>query len=64
MRLNKCNHKFQPRYDEKWTTVIEELADKHHTMTQGHASAMVPYVKERIYIYDICIKCGQIVKRV
>ncbi|MHA1592374.1 MAG: hypothetical protein ACTSUP_07885 [Candidatus Heimdallarchaeaceae archaeon] len=58
-----CKHKFQPRYDDKYVTVIEEILSKGQVIEQVGAPLAVPYLKEHTYIYDICIKCGKIIKR-
>lgn len=59
-----CKHKFQPRYDCKWTTVMEELQNsKAAGEIRGGYRIAEPYMKEKTYIYDICVKCGQTIKR-
>ena len=62
--MKPCKHKFQARYDEKWTTLIEELVTKGQSFNQVGSDVTKPYLKEKNYIYDICIRCGKIVKRV
>ena len=59
-----CKHKFRPRYDEVWTTVIGEMQNSmYEGKTKGGSLLAEPYLKEKTYIHDICVKCGQIVKR-
>lgn len=60
--MNPYKHKFQPRYDERYTTAIEELSKaKGIDEAEGHITK--PYLKEKIYIHDICVKCGTLVCR-
>jgi len=51
-------HKFQPRYSEKWTTAVEEVIRSGVTnIESGNAT---PYLKEKTYVHDVCVKCGMI----
>ena len=57
LKMKKCKHKFQPRYNRKWSTDVNDVV-KHC----GHAKGLYgePYLKEETYIHDICVKCGEI----
>ena len=53
-----CKHKYQPRYDEEWTTdATESVKMRADTKVKGKAQ---PYLKTKTYIHDICVKCGDI----
>ena len=61
--MNKCEkkHKYKPRYNEIYTTTIEEISKQGQGCKIHEADSVTrPYLKERIYIYDICVKCGDI----
>ena len=50
-------NKFKPRYDyifPEWFSRISSI--------KGN-SEQLKVLKEKIYIYDICIRCGKIIKR-
>ena len=62
--MKTCKHKFLPRYDEHRTTIIEETIKGKSLETIKCSSIMCrPYLKNKIYVHDICIKCGMIIKR-
>ncbi len=65
--MKECDsskHKFQPRYDEFWSTITEEtLKRKDLISMEGSASMDKPYLKSKVYIHDICVKCGAVIKR-
>ena len=44
-------HKFQARYSEKFHDIINR-------MTSGRGIDMNDF-KERVYVCDVCIKCGK-----
>lgn len=52
-----CKHKFQPRYNRKWSTALKDLLDAGLSLTSlgGHAK---PYLAEETYVCDVCTKCG------
>lgn len=58
--MKKCKHKFQPRYNEVYTTIAEEFAKLPGPIELSGGSSAIPYLKEKTYVYDICIKCGEI----
>ena len=64
----KCKHKFKPRYTKIYSSLIEEKLDilaKHGgKITVGSMpwEAGERELKEKIYIYDVCVKCGMIIK--
>lgn len=64
--MNSCKHEFQPRYDEKWTTAFKEVIKSNSGIGvkyEGNGKGITePYLNERTYIYDICVKCGEIKK--
>jgi hypothetical protein len=47
-------HKFEPRYDR-------ELPE-HLEIKNGYPEAIEAF-KNSIYVYDICVRCGKIIKR-
>ena len=62
-----CRHKFKPRYDSglKIAEPLKTLADK---LLSDNCSPEVwaqfnkvvgQFKKTKIYIYDICVKCGE-----
>lgn len=59
--MKKCRHKYKPRYNRKWTTVLEQVIDKLKEFKLPN-SAGTPYMCEETYIYDICVKCGDVKK--
>lgn len=61
--MKKCKHRFKPRYNEKYTTLLEELVKLKREVNRLDDKLMVPYLKEKLYIYDICSRCGQIIKK-
>lgn len=61
-------HKFRPRYDEEYSSLTEEnlkLLAKTGGKISNSASPLMceRSLKRKTYIYDICIKCGKIIKR-
>lgn len=54
--MKKCNHKFQPRYNRKWSTDIQEVV-KSKVAWEGLDGRA--YLQEETYVCDICIKCGE-----
>ena len=61
--MGQCKHKFKARYDEKYSTVAERLL-KHGTRLKGNGCDLTePYMTERTYVHDICVKCGEVRKR-
>jgi len=58
----ECKHKFKPRYTEIYSSVIEELSKTGSVRTSYPWQAGQRSLKEKRYIYDICIKCGKTIK--
>jgi len=64
MACKDGKHKFQPRYDEVYSSVIEELSKigdlsfNNMPWQSGERG-----IKSRTYVHDVCVKCGEIVKR-
>ncbi len=53
-------HDFQPRYDvvaPKW------LAKETRRDWLAHAGVPIEHLHERIYVHDICVRCGKVVSR-
>jgi hypothetical protein len=50
----KCRHKFRPRYDTRFPE-----REFHINASTGD----IDDLKEEIYVCDICIKCGKVIKR-
>ena len=48
-------HQFEPRYDE----VLPSAVDTFFQTITGPADA----IKNKIYVMDICVKCGEQAKR-
>jgi len=66
MSLNKCRHRFEPRYTSGLTD-SEVLARMSATLLSSDCSEVVwrqfnktvlEYRKAKVYIGDICRKCG------
>ena len=63
----RCRHKFQPRYDSALTLVetLKTLADKLLSdncpaeIWAQFNKVVTQYRKTKIYVYDICVKCGE-----
>jgi len=49
------SHQFEPRYDE----VLPSVADTFFQTITGPADA----IKNKIYVMDVCVKCGEQIKR-
>ena len=60
-----CKHKFEPRYDEEYSTGLNDVVESQHRSTELDVGGAVctSYLKKRTYIHDICVKCGDIIKR-
>ena len=54
--MDKCKHKFEPRYDEKPNTMHLET---EHTSPENFRKLI--YYK--VYVKDVCIKCGKEIKK-
>jgi len=59
--MDKCidglTHKFEPRYDTKQR--VEEIATSRDSCGMATRSASSPVLEDKIFIYDICTKCGK-----
>lgn len=53
-----CKHKFRPRYNRKWSTLMNDIVTKGISVDHMKGYPGEPYLKEETYIYDICMKCG------
>jgi len=71
MSLNECRHRFEPRYTSRLTD-SEVLARMAATLLSSDCSEVVwkqfnrtvlEYRKAKVYIGDICRKCGHKVDR-
>ena len=64
----KCKHKFKPRYTKIYSSLVEEklaiMAKCGEKITIGSMpwQAGERTLKEIRYIYDICVKCGKVIK--
>ena len=58
----ECRHKFEPRYHEKWPKMESE--DIMYVMRNEDliVEGRINDCQEKIYVYDICVNCGKIVK--
>lgn len=61
--MKQCKHKFQPRYDRKWSTALNDLLACHEAIKMVEAPSNTPYLKEETYVFDICVKCGNTIGR-
>ncbi len=54
----------QPRYSRKWSTGLKDAIDsgRQQSLSGALPDLTAGYVQEETYIYDICIKCGYVVK--
>jgi hypothetical protein len=54
--MKNCKHKFEPRYDEILPAEIN--------FGGGYGGrTFIEALKTKKYIYDICVRCGKIIKR-
>jgi hypothetical protein len=51
-----CKHKFQPRYDE-----VEN--QRRFEVNNMFADDIRKLIIRRVYVHDICVRCGMIVGR-
>lgn len=64
-----CKHKFKPRYDLIYSSLVEEklaiLAKHGGNISVGSMpwQAGERTLKKKIYIHDVCVKCGKTIKR-
>ena len=59
--IKECKHKFKPRYNKEWSnTLVEILKTPGLKKCSGGDDKI--YLKKETYIYDICVKCGKIIK--
>ncbi len=56
--MKTCKHKFQPRYDETYTTTIAEVVPHLTGKISCDREHGKPYLKTKTYVHDICVKCG------
>ena len=61
----ELGHKFEPRYNEVWPDGMESASIQsiHFDGTTNEGSQYtIAACKNKIYIHDICVRCGEIVK--
>jgi hypothetical protein len=59
-----CKHKFQARFDRRWSTAINDVLTCDKDVTKIHGcTGEEPYLKEEIYVKDVCVRCGDTIKR-
>ena len=57
--MRQCKHKFQPRYNREWSTAIKDVVTAGVSKASGlYGDA---YLQKETYVYDICIRCGEII---
>ncbi len=67
--IKECKkHKMKPRYDETYSTVIIDLMgitakNGGRISSESMPWQQTPYLKEKKYVHDVCVKCGFTVKR-
>lgn len=59
-RCDRGIHNFQPRYDEVWP---EDTALRSLKSASGDFERLLKTMKNKIYVQDICVKCGKVIKR-
>lgn len=50
-------HKYEARYDLRLPTNLKKIS-----AVEGPIEELIEASKELIYVHDICIKCGKIIK--
>ena len=60
--MKECKHKFKPRYNKEWTSPVVEIMKTPGLRKISGAQDSEIYLKKETYIYDICVKCGKIIK--
>ena len=69
MACKDGKHKFLPRYEFIYSTTILDLATLCAKQGVVFDSSGLPwqagnsYLKEKRYIHDVCVKCGEVIKR-
>ena len=61
-KKNGCyhgSHKFEPRYDEKMNPNNLNISG----MSVHSASEARKLIYYKVYVHDICVKCGKTIKR-
>ena len=56
-------HKFEPRYDERDNGKRVKFGEGYGYSIGELANAMKKLSTNMIYIHDICVRCGKIIKR-
>lgn len=51
-------HKYEARYDLIPPVNIDSIEGDSYSITE-----FIKSVSKKIYIYDICVKCGNVIKR-
>jgi len=51
-------HKFKPRYEYRFPEWFSNISSIKHGYSEG-----IDALKEKIYICDICVKCGKKIYR-
>jgi len=54
-----CNHKFKPRYSEKFPDFVAKLVMDMEENPRGSNVSIHPSMKEKIYVCDVCERCGE-----
>jgi len=60
--MKECKHKFKARYDKEWSTCLRDIIISGRNVKRVK-NGDEPYLQKETYIYDICVKCGKIVKK-
>lgn len=50
-------HRFEPRYDTTWPPNFVP------SKITGYAPEMIEGMKNKVYVQDVCVRCGTIRKR-
>lgn len=59
-------HRFEPRYDKRLPDLLKNgnlKVENLQSETAGNVATLMESLKEEIYLYDICVRCGKIVGR-
>ena len=59
--MKECKHRFQPRYNREWSTMMKDIVSSKNELkaNASHCNPSEPYLFRETYIYDICVKCGE-----
>lgn len=56
-------HRFEPRYTLGAAKTIDEILGSCDATFSGNINGLLEKSRTKTYIYDICVRCGLIVKQ-